>query len=68
MVSTGDGFADTLIERVKGISGMNETVQAVVLTHTDAAIQAIVNAIPGLEHWAPARKGGVVANEAQFGT
>lgn len=47
---------------------MNETIQAVILTHTDTAIQAIVNAIPGLEHGAPARKGGVVANKAQLRT
>lgn len=46
---------------------MNEGVQAVVLAYEDAAIQAIVNTVTGLEHGTVAGERWVHTNELQFG-
>lgn len=50
-------LSDALVERVKDFSRMNEGVEAVVLAHENAAIEAVMNTIAGFEHGAPAGKG-----------
>jgi hypothetical protein len=46
-VATGDRLADALVELVEDILGIDQTAEAVVVAYKDAAVKAIVNAIPG---------------------
>lgn len=45
---------------------MQQAVQTVILPHTDTSIQPVINAIPGLNHRTPARKGAVNAHKRQL--
>ena len=59
MAASGDGFADAVVEGAEDGLGVDETAQAVVASHEDAAVEAIVDAVAGLELWAPAGEGKV---------
>ena len=62
-VSSADGLPDSLIEWIKCSPWMYQAIQAVVLTNQYTTVEPVVNSVPRFNHRAPARDGGVVANE-----
>ena len=55
-MATGDRLADALVEWVEDFFRVDQTAKAVVASYQDAAVKAIVDAIPGFQHRAVARK------------
>ena len=56
MVASADGLADALVELVEDFLRVNETVQAVVFTYEDAAVETVVDAVAGFDLRAKARE------------
>jgi len=46
LIATADGFAYSLVEVIKYALGMNDGIDAIALSHHNAPIQPVVNAIP----------------------
>ena len=66
LVATLDGFADAVVEGVECGLGVQEAVDAMVLANQDAAVEAVVDAVSGVNHGTPARQGAVSAHERQL--
>lgn len=66
MIASGDRFANALVEGVEGGLGMDQTAKAVVDTNKDAAVEAVVDAVAGLEHGTIARHSAVGTNKLKF--
>jgi len=45
LVASADGLADALVERIEGLLGVKQGVEAVVLAYEDAAVEAVVDAV-----------------------
>ena len=45
LVASVDGLADALVERIEGLLGVKQGVEAVVLAYEDAAVEAVVDAV-----------------------
>ena len=56
LVASADGLADSLIQLVEDFLWVNETVEAVVFTYEDAAIEAVMDAVAGFDHRTVARE------------
>ena len=55
-MAAGDGFAEAVVEGGDGGAGMEEGAEAVVVAYEDAAVEAIVDTVAGLELRAGLRK------------
>jgi len=66
LVASGNGFADSLVEGIENIPGLNNATEAVVNTNDNAAVEAVIDAVPGLDLRTVARQGAVSADERQL--
>ena len=66
MIAAREGLADALVEGVEGGLGMDQTAKAVVNANEDAAVEAVVDAVAGLEHGTIARHSAVGTNKLKF--
>ena len=66
LVATLDGFADAVVEGVECGLGMDEGAKAIEAAYEDAAVEAVVDAVAGLDLWTPARQGAVSVHERQL--
>ena len=66
MIATGDRFADSLIEGIENISGLDNATRAVINSYDNASIEAVMDTVAGLDLRTPAGKGAVSADKRQL--
>jgi hypothetical protein len=48
LIATGDRFANSLVESIKNISGLDNATEAVVYSYDNASIKAVMDTIAWL--------------------
>ena len=66
MISSGNRLSDAIVEGIESGFGVQKGAKAIEAAYEDAAVEAVVDAVAGLDLWTPARQGAVSVHERQL--